>query len=230
VLTGGKHVGCLQDTVYQDPSHLHNSTKKFLRFEHVTLSHHVNCLCTEMTNFILIQFAVLKGVGQGGRGRTEGGPGANRGWAGAGDFHKICTGARELASKHSALLPHSLLICYVRFSLTRPLLPFRPLTAPSLQSRRTAFSVSYEIFKYCLYKIRDLFLSLSDHKPRLKWPVTKEMIGCVETTVTNCQSTVHNVPDHRRSLIIGNEMDWACGTSDINTDKELGSGNLRQNI
>jgi hypothetical protein len=54
------------------------------------------------------------------------------------------------------------------------------------------------------------------------------MIGCPEMTVTIYQSTVHNVPEHRRFLIVGNELEWACGTRDIKTHKKPWSGNLKK--
>ena len=43
VLTVVKYIGCIQDTVYQDPSHLYNySTKKCLHSDHLTLLHHIS--------------------------------------------------------------------------------------------------------------------------------------------------------------------------------------------
>jgi len=43
VLTSVKYVGCFQDIVYQDPSHLYNdSIKKCLHSDHLTLLHHVS--------------------------------------------------------------------------------------------------------------------------------------------------------------------------------------------
>ena len=43
VLTFVKYVGCFQDNVFQNPSHLcNNSTKKYLHSDHLTLLQHTN--------------------------------------------------------------------------------------------------------------------------------------------------------------------------------------------
>jgi hypothetical protein len=45
VLTSVKYVACFQDTIYQDPAHLHKcSTKKFPHCKYITLLHHVSCV------------------------------------------------------------------------------------------------------------------------------------------------------------------------------------------
>ena len=58
VLTVVKYVGCSQDTVSQDPSHLYNITKYSLHLNLLTLLNHVSCVAkmTDLVQTVLLWF------------------------------------------------------------------------------------------------------------------------------------------------------------------------------